>query len=121
VHAKYGDGVGEVLLDKNADLYASLRTAHVLISEISTGLFEAAGLADRIFLWDTPKSRFSFPRHPFQSFSSASMLLDLLNDETAGQLPASELEAIWAPSWRDNYLGFLEGQGVRCAQQRSPS
>jgi hypothetical protein len=121
VHAKYGDRVGEVFLDKNADLYASLRTAHVLISEISTGLFEAAGLADRIFLWDTPKSRFSFPRHPFQSFSSASMLLDLLNDETAGQLPASELDAIWAPSWRDNYLGFLEGQGVRCAQQRSPS
>ena len=120
VHAKYGDRVGEVFLDKNADLYASLRTAHVLISEISTGLFEAAGLADRIFLWDTPKSRFSFPRHPFQSFSSASMLLDLLNDETAGQLPASELEAIWAPSWRDNYLGFLEGQGVRCAQEKSP-
>jgi hypothetical protein len=119
VQAKYGDRIGEVSLDKNEDLYASLSTAHVVISGVSTGLFEAAGLADKIFMWDTPKSRFTYPRHPFQPFSSASMFLDLLSEETAGRLPASELDAIWAPSWRDNYLGFLEGQGVRCTQQKS--
>lgn len=119
VKAKYGERIGDVSLDKNADLYASLSTAHAVISEISTGLFDAAGLADRIFLWDTPKARLTYPRHPFQPFSSAAMFLDLLSEETSGRLPASELDLIWAPSWRDNYLGFLEGQGVRCTQQRS--
>ncbi len=117
VQSKYGDHIGEVLLDQNKDLYASLATTHVVISEISTGLFDAAGVADRIFLWDTPKARFTFPRHPFQSFDSASMFLDMLSDDTAGRLSASDLNAIWAPSWRDNYVGFLERQGIRCGEQ----
>ncbi len=119
VRAKYGDRIGEVSVDQNEDLYASLSTAHVVISEVSTGLFDAAGLADKIFIWDTPKSRFTYPRHPFQTFSSASMFLDLLNEESAGRLPASDLDAIWAPSWRANYLGFLERHGVRCTEPRS--
>lgn len=119
VQAKYGNRIGEVSLDQNDDLYASLSMAHVVISELSTGLFDAAGLADRIFIWDTPKSRFTHPRHPFQTFSSASTFLDLLGQEEAGRLPVSDLDAIWAPAWRANYLGFLEKHGVSCAEPRS--
>ncbi len=106
-------------LDKNDDLYASLSTAHVVISEVSTGLFDAAGLADKIFIWDTPKSRFTYPQHPFQTFSSASMFWDLMSDERAGQLDRSKLEAIWATGWQKNYLNFLAEHGVVCNDSKS--
>ena len=120
VAARYGDRVDEVTLDKNANLYTSLRSAHVVVSEVSTGLFEAVGLADKLFVWNTPKARFGYPRHPFQTFSSAAMLAELLASDSAGRLPASDLEAIWAPSWRTNYLGFLEAHGVYCVDSGAP-
>jgi hypothetical protein len=118
VRAKYGDRVGDVLLDYKLDFYTSLRSAHVVISEISTGLFEAAGLADKIFVWDTPKARYTIPQHPFKTFSSVSMFLDLLGDEKAGRLSASDVDGIWSPSWYDNYLRFLKDHCVHCTGQR---
>ncbi len=104
---------GGIDIDTNADLYASLRMAHAVVSEVSTGLFEAIGIADRIFMWDTPKARFGYPTHPFHTFGSIADLIGLLADENAGRLPpAFEVEAIWATGWRDHYLQFLREQGA---------
>jgi hypothetical protein len=110
--ARHGKRIDEILLDDNDDLYTSLASAYVVISEVSTGLFDAAGLADRVFIWDTPKSRFAYDRHPFQRFSSAASLLDLLKDDEAGRVAMADVHAIWAPDWQKNYLDFLERQGV---------
>lgn len=102
-----------VTVDPHIDLYASLRTARVVVSEVSTGLFEAVGIAERIFMWDTPKSRFSYPRHPFQSFSSIPELLELLEHDCQGRLaPGLDTEAIWVGDWRNRYVRFLNAHGV---------
>jgi hypothetical protein len=112
VLARYGATHGGVALDTNPDLYTSLQHAHAVLSEVSTGLFEAAGLADRVFVWDTPKSKFSFPVSPFMPVVSASELLERLRDDRAGRLSQQEVGAIWAPQWRDKYLAFLRASGV---------
>lgn len=112
VIARYGEQWGDVRLDSNADLYDSLRTAHVVVSELSTGLFEGAGIADRLFLWSTAKSRFSFRTPPFQSFASADELAMLLDDAAAGRMPASAVESVWASDWRSRYLQFAAQCGV---------
>jgi hypothetical protein len=57
-----------VRLDSHADIYSSLKESSVVISELSTGLFEAVGLVDKVLLWETDKSRFAFPEIPFKSF-----------------------------------------------------
>lgn len=102
-----------VTIDPNVDLYASLCTAQVVVSEVSTGLFEAVGIAERIFMWDTPKSRFSHPRHPFQSFNSIPELLELLQHDDQGRLARGlDTDAIWAGDWRDRYVRFLSAHGV---------
>lgn len=106
VKDRYGTGVGAVAIDANIDLYASLQTSHAVISELSTGLFEAVGLADKFFMWDTAKARFGYPEHPFQSFAEPDALRELLADERSGQLKVPR-EAIWAPAWRDRYLAFI--------------
>jgi hypothetical protein len=112
VLAKYCTAHDGVVLDTNPDLYTSLQHAHAVLSEVSTGLFEAAGLADRVFVWDTPKSKFCFPVSPFLPVASASELLERLRDERAGRLSPNEVGAIWAPRWRDNYSSFLRACGV---------
>ena len=114
---RYGTRSGDVRLDYQADLYASLSTAHAVISEVSTGLFEAVGVAEKIFIWDTPKARFAYPSHPFQAFSTVVMLVDLLRQGSPGRIGANDLESVWASGWRDRYVEFLAEVDVRCSRK----
>lgn len=100
-----------VRLDCDADIYSSLKESSVVISELSTGLFEAVGLVDKVLLWETDKSRFAFPEIPFKSFSTMDQLESILSDrdsfhEKGSTVPVSEL---WEPNWKQNYLRFVKG------------
>lgn len=107
-----------VSLDTNADIYVSLRAAHAVVSELSTGLFEAIGLADKVFLWNTPKSRFAFPVHPFATFDTAEELAALLSGG-AGALDAAQVEAIWAPGWRGAYASYVQSALARAPRGKA--
>lgn len=113
VAIKYGKTLGPIEIDRQDDLYASLMNSRAVVSELSTGLFEAVGLADKLFVWDTPKARFGFPTFPFPSFLSATDLIEKLADEKAGSLPASQIDAIWAEGWQRRYGEFLHSCGVQ--------
>ena len=109
VWTKYPDGLlGKVRIDTHQDIYSSLRESGAVVSEVSTGMFEAVGLTPKVFIWDTPKSRFSIPEHPFQRFSNADELAHLVRDESAGRVSVQQLEKVWAPNWQRNYLEFIE-------------
>ena len=95
-----------IIIDENAELYTSLRTAHVVISEVSTGLFEAVGVTNKIFIWNTSRSRFAFPALPFQNFDTSDSLIELLEQENAGYVDSAIADSIWSSNWRDNYLNF---------------
>ena len=106
---KHPDGfVGAVRVDACKDIYSSFQLANAVVSEVSTGLFEAIGLVPKVFIWDTPKARFGYPVHPFQVFSDATELARLVLDESAGQVGTQPMESIWTPNWKRNYLDFLE-------------
>jgi hypothetical protein len=96
-----------VHVDDKQDIYESFLTAHAVVSEVSTGLFEAVGLADRIFVWNTPKSRFCYPQHPFESVQSEDDLADQLVSQVSYTSTAVSAQDIWATDWRKNYLEFL--------------
>lgn len=100
-----------VKLDNHADIYPSLMESRIVISELSTGLFEAVGLVDEVLLWDTEKSRFAFPDIPFKSFSTFEELESILQFVGSGKgvnihIPANEL---WEPNWKQNYKNFIDG------------
>lgn len=100
-----------VQLDTHSDIYTSLSESCVVISELSTGLFEAVGLVEKVLLWETDKSRFAFPEIPFKSFSTMDDLESILNDrhsveKECSTVPTNEL---WEPNWKQNYLRFVEG------------
>lgn len=104
--------VGKVRIDPRPDIYAAFGEAAVVIGEASTGLFEAIGLVPKILLWDTPKARYSYPRHPFHRFEDVRDLVGLILDDDAGRVSPQQMDSIWAPDWQRNYRNFIE-QAVR--------
>lgn len=100
-----GDSNQLVRVDCNPDIYQSFSTAHAVVSEVSTGLFEAVGLADRIFMLNTSKSRFCYPEHPFEIIADVDEIVERLHAPASGGVIFSE--KIWAPHWQRNYLEFL--------------
>lgn len=107
--------IEDVRIDRDRDIYESFCTAHAVVSEVSTGLFEAVGLADRIFLWNTPRARFAYPAHPFTPFSNVGELVEKIHNRDTRFLNIQNANQIWAPNWRENYMRFLrENCGVAC-------
>jgi len=96
-------------IDHVPDIYLSLANVHAVIAEVSTGLFDAIGLADRIFVWNTAKSRFGLPEHPFSSFYSAPDLARQLIHSDEDGLPSVDPEEIWASDWQSRFKGFIDG------------
>lgn len=100
-----------VKLDTHPDIYTSLNESCVVISELSTGLFEAVGLVKKVLLWETDKSRFAFPEIPFMSFSTVDELESILDDKYPVDKKGSTIATneLWEPNWKQNYLRFVEG------------
>lgn len=99
--------VSGLSIDRGRDIYPSLSTAFAVVGELSTGLFEAIGLADRVFIWATPKAIFSCPDHPFLNFRDVSELAELVL-APAHAVPDVRADGIWAANWRENYRQFIE-------------
>lgn len=99
-------------LDRESDIYTSLAQSEAVVAELSTGLFEGVGLARRIFVWDTPKSLFNLPSHPFARFSDAAALATALQAPQEGDLAPEQQESIWASDWRTRFSEFLAACGA---------
>jgi hypothetical protein len=104
------EGGGRIEVDVEADIYTSFRRASVVVSEMSTGLFEAIGLVPSVLLWDTPKARFTFREHPFSTFNSPESCAALLRDGQVRSITTEQASDMWAPDWKSNYLAFLSEQ-----------
>ncbi|WP_159448208.1 CDP-glycerol glycerophosphotransferase family protein [Dethiosulfovibrio salsuginis] len=108
VARKYGKRKGKIALEWEKDIYDAFASADILISELSTGLFEAIGLVRSVFLWDTEKARFCYPSHPFSTFSSSDDLVEKIAFGKEGEVSASIIESMWASGWESNYRDFLK-------------
>lgn len=111
VCAAFPDGTEGVQIDQRQDIYESFATAAAVVSEASTGLFEAVGIVERIVVLETSRGRFSLPRHPFVSGSSAEELAARIDDDSAGRIGPQEVRRIWEPGWRDHYRAFVVQHG----------
>ncbi len=108
VAAKYGKKRNQVYIEWKKELYNAFTSTDILVSEISTGLFEAIGLVQTIFLWETKKSRFCYPSHPFSTFESPEELVQKIQSGGEGTVSPLVIESIWAPDWEKNYRNFLD-------------
>ena len=107
VYRRYPDGkIGDVVIDTNRDIYSSFISAYAVAGEVSTGLFEALGIAGKVLLWETPKAQFSYPCHPFVGFLNAKSFVEELR-KPVGDASSVVEEDIWARDWVGNYKHYL--------------
>lgn len=103
---RYGERVDDVAIDAEPDIYTSFASAHSLVSEVSTGLFEAVGLVDRIVLLNTAKARFAYPEHPFAKAQTAQEVVDFVCGR-GSSLPSIDASDLWTRDWHGRYQCFL--------------
>lgn len=107
-----GMKIENIEIDVNDDIYKSFANTAILIGELSTALYEAIGLVDRIVVWDTSKSKFSDPTAPFEKLTlsnenECSSMLKNLNWICKYKTSIAE-RSYWEPHWQNNYKNFLK-------------
>lgn len=70
-----------VSLDVNDSVYRTLGDSAVVLGEVSTVLFEAIGIVDKIIIWKTQYSNSIFQEYPFPSFTDFSELDRIIEDD----------------------------------------
>lgn len=99
------DEYKNVRIDKNIDIYETLSQTSIIIGEVSTVLFEAIGIVNRILLWNTDYTKTYLPDHPFESFETIEHLDDLLEKKQKQNYVLQE--DIWDDNWENNYKSFI--------------
>lgn len=98
---------GDITLDLIDEVYDSLNVSNVIISEVSTVLFDAVGICDKIIIIDTEFSRFLIPDNPFIKCKGLSDIVDAILDTNL--LTSREIaESVWKSDWKNNYRSFIE-------------
>jgi hypothetical protein len=108
VEVARAEAAGRLRVDRASDIYRSLASSGAVVSEASTGLFEALGLAGRIIALDSARGRFSLPRHPFETARDADELADRLDGQVQAPTDPGLVSRIWSSGWRNNYRAFIE-------------
>lgn len=102
----FAEDFPDVTIDYGMNLYQQLFECYAVISEISTVLFEAVALAERIIVWRTQYSKNNFPVSPFPTFETKEQLLQLLKKKEF--IYTYKNDDFWSEDIRDNYLSFLK-------------
>ena len=98
-------------IDNSTTIFDAIAGAELVISELSTGLFDAIGLCQRIVAWRTQKSSFAFPEIPFQTFTDLEELVGRLADPDFGRISDAMQEDVWASGWPESLSRFLAREG----------
>ena len=107
VLAKWKGRTGRVVIDEKPDIYAAFYAANTVVSEVSTGLFEAIGLVENVLMLDTLKARFALPSHPFAMAPSVESIIDIVLGRASGAA-TEPAEHFWKDDWQSRYKQFLQ-------------
>lgn len=92
-------------IDFSRDIYGALQDTSIIISEISTVLFEAIGLVDKIIVWESDYSKYILPDVPFNRANNMDNLINIIEDKESRVISTQEY---WKEDWKDNFFHFLE-------------
>ena len=99
-----------VSIDYGNDLYQELVESYAVISEMSTVIYEAIGLSEKILIWRTQYSRNMSPNNCFAEFNSINELFNLL-DRNKLETNYKETD-FWNENIEFNYSNFLKGLNI---------
>lgn len=94
----------KIQIDMNCEIYDTLNQAYAVISEISTVLFEAVGIVEKIIVIDTDYSRAFMPKHPFDRFERLEELDEIILNHQGLQYKGCDF---WSDNCLHNYKNFV--------------
>lgn len=100
----------KIKMDHEKEIYKSLEMTSVVISEISTVLYEAIGICDKIIVLDTDYSRTRMPDHPFAKCKTLEDIMDIVRNNS--DLSNEYDQNVWAKNAKRNYKSFIENCGI---------
>lgn len=107
VAGRWAPSAANLMLDSEPDIYSSLAGVGAVVSEVSTGLFEAVGIVEKVIMLNTAKARFAYPDAPFGVAANAAEIAEIATSpltEYRGVTP----ERLWADNWRDRFRAFCD-------------
>lgn len=94
----------KITIDTTSDIHNSLQRAEVVVSELSTALYEAKAFVDKVYIIRNDFSE-SFGDDSMSIFPSLNDSADL---DLAGKLKVDESnQQLWEPDWKKNYADFI--------------
>lgn len=93
-------------IDMESDLYKLFEETEIIISEVSTVLFESIGLVPRHLVWRTDFSMYNMPDCPFDTFEGKEDILNKINAKGTDNCSVTA-EKFWAANWKENLDSFL--------------
>ena len=100
-----GNGREHIELDDGPEIYTTLSDTSIIIGEVSTVLFEAIGIVNRIIVWNTAYAKAYLPDHPFECFSTYEELKDLIQKDQGIKYTDNEF---WEKNWKEAYQNFIK-------------
>jgi len=91
-------------IDFTSDLYKTLCHTEIIISELSTVLFEAVNIVNKILVWRTEYSEYVMPECPFSYFRDMDELKGLIEGETK----PVKTDSIWLSDWKSGFRKFYK-------------
>ncbi|MBN2177349.1 MAG: hypothetical protein JW722_06790 [Demequinaceae bacterium] len=104
-------GASGVFLDHRSDVFESLREVRAVVGVQSTVLFEALAFGCRTFVKESAFSEVvGHPAfgEPVSGPESIRLLVEILEDEKASELPSGEVAEIWKPGAVETFVGLLD-------------
>lgn len=108
IQESYCQDVQDVFIDYSDNIYPMLAKSMVVIGEVSTGLFEAVGLTNKIFTLQSPINSLMMPDNPFETVQTIEQLAKRLMERSSGVVENGLASGIWAEDWQTNYKNFIE-------------
>lgn len=94
-----------IVLDEIPEIYESLSNTSIIIGEVSTVLFEAIGIVNKIIVWNTEYANAYLPDHPFESFSTYEELKKIIQSEKSVDYQENKF---WKGNWKESYRNFIK-------------
>jgi hypothetical protein len=96
-----------VRIDANDSIYSSFAKASVIVSELSTAVYEAAGFCNRIFVINDKYSASHVPEKLAFNVETVEDVLRILENTDIKDIESDFREKIWAPNWENNFKTFI--------------
>lgn len=94
------------------DLYSMLNSSILVISEFSTVLFEALGVAKIVALWNTNYSHLRMQDRPFPEVTDIDSIRQLINSSFTEK--SYKQQKVWSNNWKENFINYLEKSNTYC-------